>query len=254
MLDYQGMKKRFPEIDILYEDKDALVINKPAGLIVHPDGHTDEITLVDWILKKYPRMKKVGEPIILSDGTEIFRPGIVHRIDRDTSGALIIAKNQKAYEFLKGQFKARKVHKVYNAFIYGNLKDDRGMIDRPIGRSPNDFRKWSAQRGARGELRPATTYFRVLARKDGITFIEAIPKTGRTHQIRTHFKAINYPVVQDHLYATKNLLEQENQAGFKRLALHAKEIEIKVSPEKIINVKAPYSRDFEKAVKEIIKN
>jgi 23S rRNA pseudouridine1911/1915/1917 synthase len=245
--------KKFPEIDILYEDKDALIINKPAGLVVHPDGKTDEVTLVDWLLKKYPRMKKVGEPLILADGTEIFRPGIVHRIDRDTSGALIIAKNQKAYEFLKGQFKARKVHKIYTAFIYGNLKEDRGMIDRPIGRSPNDFRKWSAQRGARGELRPAVTYFRVLARKDGITMIEATPKTGRTHQIRTHFKAINYPIVQDKLYASHNLLQQENQAGFKRLALHAKEIEIKLPSEKIVNIKAPYPRDFEKAMKEIMK-
>ena len=241
-------KKKFPEIEVLYEDKDAMVINKPAGLIVHPDGHTKEITLVDWILKKHPKMKNVGEPIVFQDGTKIYRPGIVHRIDRDTSGALILAKNQKAYEFIKGQFKARKVHKIYHAFIYGDLKEDRGMIDRPIGRSPVDFRKWSAQRGARGELRPATTYFKVLARKDNITFLEAIPKTGRTHQIRTHFKAINYPVVQDHLYASHNLLEQENQAGFKRLALHAKEIEIKVNPEKMINVKAPYPRDFKKSV------
>jgi len=250
----QKMKTKIPEIEILYEDKDALVINKPAGLIVHPDGKKKELSLVDWILKKYPKMKKVGEPTELSDGTKIIRPGIVHRIDRDTSGALIIAKNQKAYEFLKGQFKARKVRKVYHAFIYGNLKEDRGMIDRPIGRSPSDFRKWSAQRGARGEIREAVTYFKVLARKGGITFIEALPKTGRTHQIRTHFKAINYPIVQDYLYATRNLLEQDNQAGFKRLALHAKELEIRLPSEKIINITAPYPKDFDKAVKEIYKN
>jgi 23S rRNA pseudouridine1911/1915/1917 synthase len=182
-------------------------------------------------------------------GKIILRPGIVHRIDRDTSGAIIIAKNQKAYEFLKGQFKARKVYKVYHTFIYGNLKDDRGMIERPIGRSPADFRKWSAQRGARGELRQATTYFKVLGRKDDITFIEAIPKTGRTHQIRVHFKALNYPVVQDLLYATPNLLERESQAGFKRLALHAKELEIKLPSEKVIHVSAPYPKDFQKAIK-----
>jgi len=107
-------KSKLPEIEILYEDKDALVINKPAGLVVHPDGKTKEITLVDWILKKYPKLKNIGEPIILEDGTKILRPGIVHRIDRDTSGCLIIAKNQKAFEFLKGQFKARKVYKVYH--------------------------------------------------------------------------------------------------------------------------------------------
>jgi 23S rRNA pseudouridine1911/1915/1917 synthase len=248
------MLNKFSEIEILYEDKDVLVINKPAGLVVHSDGKTDEKTLVDWILKKYPKIKKVGEPIILEDGEKIFRPGIVHRIDRETSGALIIAKNQKSYKFLKGQFKARKVRKVYNAFIYGELKEDRGMIERPIGRSPNDFRKWSAQRGARGELREATTYFRVLSRRDGISFIEAIPKTGRTHQIRVHFKAINYPVVQDKLYATENFLKQKNQAGFKRLALHAKELEIKLPSEKILNIQAPYPKDFDLAVKKFTSN
>jgi len=245
-------KSKFPEIEILYEDKDSLVINKPAGLVVHPDGKTKEVTLVDWILKKYPKIKNVGEPIILEDGTEILRPGIVHRIDRDTSGAVIIAKNQKAFEFLKGQFKARKVHKVYHTFVYGDLKEDRGMIERPIGRSPVDFRRWSAQRGARGEIRPATTYFKVLARKDGITFVEVMPKTGRTHQIRVHFKAIDHPVVQDILYATPGLLEQNNQAGMKRLALHAKELEIKLPSEKIISVQAPYPKDFAKAVKEMM--
>lgn len=242
-------KSKFPEIEILYEDKDAVVINKPSGLVVHPDGKSETETLVDWIIEKYPRIKNVGEPIILEDGTKILRPGIVHRIDRDTSGAIIIAKNQKAYEFLKGQFKARKVYKVYHTFLYGNLKDDRGMIERPIGRSPADFRKWSAQRGARGELRQATTYFKVLGRKDDITFVEAVPKTGRTHQIRVHFKAINYPVVQDILYATPNLLERESQASFKRLALHAKEIEIKLPSEKVIHVSAPYPKDFQKAAK-----
>jgi 23S rRNA pseudouridine1911/1915/1917 synthase len=236
------------KIPILYEDKDVVVIDKPAGLVVHPDGKTKEKTLVDWIIKNYPRVKNVGEPTVLSDGTKILRSGIVHRIDRDTSGALIIAKNKKSYEFLKQQFQDRKVHKVYNAFIYGNLNEERGMIDRPIGRSTTDFRKWSAQRNVRGEMREAVTYFKVLARKDGFTFVEAMPKTGRTHQIRVHFKAINYPIVHDDLYATKFFLEQENQLGFKRTALHARELEIEVPSGKTIKVTAPYPEDFEKAV------
>jgi 23S rRNA pseudouridine1911/1915/1917 synthase len=236
------------KIPILYEDKDVVVINKPAGLVVHPDGKTKEKTLVDWVVKNYPRAKNVGEPTVLSDGTEILRSGIVHRIDRDTSGSLIIAKNKKAYEFLKQQFQDRKVYKVYNAFIYGNLNEERGMIDRPIGRSTTDFRKWSAQRNARGEMREAVTYFKVLKRKDGFSFIEAMPKTGRTHQIRVHFKAINYPIVHDDLYATKFFLEQDNQLGFKRMALHARELEIEVPSGKTIKVVAPYPEDFEKAV------
>ncbi|MFH1606792.1 MAG: RluA family pseudouridine synthase [Nanoarchaeota archaeon] len=244
------------KIPILYEDKDVVVINKPAGLIVHPDGHQKNKktkTLVDWILKKYPRIKNVGEPIILDDDTKILRPGIVHRIDRDTTGALIIAKNKETFEFLKGQFKNRKVHKVYQAFVYGDLKDERGMIDRPIGRSSNDFRKWSAQRGVRGEKREAVTYFKVLGKKDDITFVEAIPKTGRTHQIRVHFSAINHPLVQDKLYATDFYLSKKQQLGFKRMALHARELEITLPSGKLLNIKAPYPEDFEEAITKIHK-
>jgi 23S rRNA pseudouridine1911/1915/1917 synthase len=241
------------KIPILFEDKDALVINKPADLVVHPDGKSKEKTLVDWLLKKYPRMKNVGEPIILPDGTKILRPGIVHRIDRDTTGCLLIAKNQKAFEFLKGQFKVRKVHKVYHAFVYGNLKDERGMIDRPIGRSSTDFRKWTSQRGARGEMREAVTYFKVLGNKGGITMIEALPKTGRTHQIRVHFSAINHPIVQDKLYASEFYLKQKQQLGFKRVALHAKDLEIMLPSGKLLSVSAPYPEDFEKAAAKIKK-
>lgn len=241
------------KIPILYEDKDVLVINKPAGLVVHPDGRTKEKTLVDWLLKKYPKIKNVGEPIILDDDTKILRPGIVHRIDRDTTGCLIIAKNQKAYEFLKEQFQDRKVHKVYHAFIYGILKEERGMINRPIGRSVNDFRKWTAQRGIRGEMREAVTYFKVLKTKGEFTFIEAIPKTGRTHQIRVHFNALNHPIVQDSLYATDFYLKKKGQLGFKRTALHAKELEITIPNGKLLKMSAPYPEDFEEAIKKFSK-
>ncbi len=241
------------KIPILYEDKDVIVINKPAGLNVHNDGKSKEKTLVDWILQKYPRIKNVGEPMVLDDRTKILRPGIVHRIDKETSGVLIIAKNKKSYEFLKNQFQSRKVHKVYNIFVYGNIKENRGMIDRKIGRSPNDVRRWSAQRGARGEMREAVTYFKVLKRKNNMTFLEAIPKTGRTHQIRVHFKAIDHPVVKDELYATNFYLKQRNQLGFKRLALHARELEITLPSGKLLDIIAPYPKDFEEAIKKIQK-
>ena len=237
------------KIPILYEDKDVLVINKPAGLVVHPDGKTKEKTLVDWLLKKYPRIKNVGEPIVLDDGTKIIRPGIVHRIDRDTTGCLIIAKNKDSYEFLKEQFKERKVHKIYQAFVYGILKEERGMINRPIGRSVNDFRKWTAQRGIRGEMREAVTYFKTLKTKGDFSFIEAIPKTGRTHQIRVHFNALNHPIVQDRLYATDFYLKKRGQLGFKRTALHAKDLEISLPSGKLLKVTAPYPEDFAEAVK-----
>jgi 23S rRNA pseudouridine1911/1915/1917 synthase len=204
-------------------------------------------------LKKYPKTKNVGEPIILDDGTKLLRPGIVHRIDRDTSGTLIIAKNKEAFEFLKKQFKDREVHKTYQAFVYGDLKEERGMIDRPIGRSINDFRKWTAQRGVRGERREAVTYFKVLDKKGDITFVEAMPKTGRTHQIRVHLSAINHPIIQDKLYATDFFLKKKQQLGFKRMALHARELEIELPSGKLLDIKAPYPEDFEEAVKKIMK-
>ena len=233
------------KITVLYEDNDVVIINKPAGLVVHADGRTKEETLVDWILKKYPEMKEIGEPILTSDGQTIYRPGIVHRLDRDTSGAMVIAKNQDSFMRLKGQFQDREVHKVYHAFVYGVMKKDDEIIDRPITRSKKDFRLWSAQRGGRGEEREAITEYRVLGRSDKLTFVEVMPKTGRTHQIRVHFKAINHPVVCDPLYAPK----QKPELGFKRLALHARSIEFISGDREKITVEAPYPEDFKAAIK-----
>jgi 23S rRNA pseudouridine1911/1915/1917 synthase len=205
------------DIEILYEDTDMLAINKPAGLVVHSDGKTNEPSLVDWILEKYPDIREVGEPSRTGEGRTIYRPGIVHRLDRETSGVMLIAKTQKEFESLKKQFQEHEIKKEYHAFVYGEIKNDKGTIDRPIGRSNKDFRMWSAQRGARGELREAVTEYQVVTRKDGYSFVYVFPKTGRTHQIRVHFKAINHPLVADSLYAPN----RENTLGFIRLALHS---------------------------------
>ena len=151
------------KIKILYEDKDILAIDKPSGISVHADGRSKEKTITDWVIKNYPKLKGVGEPMIFND-EEIDRPGIVHRLDKETSGVLLLAKNQKAYEFLKNQFKGREIKKTYNAIVLGWVKDDRGTIRKPIGRSPSDFRKRLAGRGARGELREAVTEYSVLKR------------------------------------------------------------------------------------------
>lgn len=241
------------KIAVLHEDKNYIIINKPAGLVVHSDGKTKEPALTDWILENYPKMKNVGEPMRTPAGEEIPRPGIVHRLDRDTSGVLVIAKNAAAFEDLKKKFQDREVLKKYHAFVYGVVKEDDGVIDRPIGRSNKDFRLWSAQRGARGELREAVTHFKVLAREKeineraGISFIEVEPKTGRTHQIRVHFKAINHPVVCDPLYAPK----QPALLGFERLALHSKSISFIGLDGKPIEAEAPYPADFKRAIKGI---
>lgn len=231
------------EPTVLYEDQNMVAINKPAGLVVHSDGKTKENTLADWVLEKYPETENVGESIETKDGI-IKRPGIVHRLDRETSGVMLVAKNNEAFLNLKEQFQNHQISKKYEAFVYGNVKNDEGVIDRPIGRSKSDFRKWSAQRGARGEMREAVTEYKVLKRSNDYTLIEALPKTGRTHQIRVHLKAINYPIVGDALYASK----KENTLGFDRVALHSKEIRFKDLGGKEHTVIAPYPKDFSKAL------
>lgn len=237
------------DITILYEDKNMVVINKPSGLIVHPDGKREEESVVDWVLKHYPKAEKVGEPLLLSNGGVMYRPGIVHRLDKETSGALLVAKNQDTYLYLKQLFQERDIAKQYHVFVYGTVKLDRGNIDRPIGKSKSDFRRWSAQRGARGEMRESITDFTVLTRGKDATFLEARPRTGRTHQIRVHFKAINHPVVADQLYAPNHA----PLFGFKRLALHAYAVEFKTLEGETMKIVAPYPKDFQKAVKEIEK-
>lgn len=232
------------EPTILYEDKDVLAVNKPAGLVVHSDGKTNEPNLVDWILSKYPEIKNVGEPGRNAKGEEVLRSGIVHRLDRDTSGVMLIAKTQESFENLKSQFQNHKIQKIYQAFLIGELKNDNGTIDRPIGRSSRDFRMWSAQRGARGELREAVTDYKVINKKDGYTFVEVSPKTGRTHQIRVHFKAINYPLVGDPLYAPT----VENKLGFTRTALHSYEVTFNGLDGQSHTVVASYPTDFAHAV------
>ena len=231
------------EIKIIYENEEVLVVNKPAGLVVHSDGKTNEPTLVDFILENYPNIKDVGEPAVY-DGKEIARPGIVHRIDRETSGVIVIAKTQESFLNLKKQFQDREITKTYNAFLYGVLKDKSGTINLSVGRSKSDFRQWSAQRGARGELREAVTHYKVLEENKDFTYVEVNPKTGRTHQIRVHFKAIDHPVVCDKLYAPKRACE----LGFERLALHASTLSFRLQNDEIITVEADLPEDFKQAL------
>jgi 23S rRNA pseudouridine1911/1915/1917 synthase len=239
-------------VDIIYENSSCLVVNKPSGVMVHPDGRSGGPYLTDWILEKYPETKNVGETIHGVDGSEIIRPGIVHRLDRETSGALIVAKTQDAHAHLKAQFQGRTVTKKYLAFVWGELKEEFGTITRPIGRSGSDFRKWSAQRGTRGETREAETYWtRIfttqLENKDKFTLLEAEPKTGRTHQIRVHFNAVHHPVVGDMLYAPK----RSYALGFSRTALHSRSVEFVTLEGKSVKVTAPLPDDFQVAYKEL---
>jgi len=232
------------EIEIIYEDDDALVLNKASGLVVHSDGKTRESTVVDWLLLNYPEIKDVGE-IQNIDGKEVQRPGIVHRIDRDTSGVLIVAKNQNAYLYLKQQFKERNIEKKYFCFLYGVPKERKDTINASIGRSNKDFRLRSAEQGARGELREARTEYKVLIDNGEYSYVEACPKTGRTHQLRVHFKALQHPIVCDSLYAPK----RECALGFDRLALHAYSLTLTLPSGATLCAETPLPHDFEKALK-----
>jgi 23S rRNA pseudouridine1911/1915/1917 synthase len=252
------------KIKILYEDSNILAIDKPSGISVHGDGRSREKTIADWVLENYPKMKNVGEPM-----GNIVRPGIVHRLDCDTSGVLLLAKNKKAYEFLKSQFSApafglktgngladrqNRINKTYVAIVNGWVKDDRGVINKPIGRSPADFRRYLSGRGVRGEIREAVTQYKVLKRftspqpspykGEGVkfTYLEIYPKTGRTHQIRVHMKYLNHPVVCDELYNP----DAPHPKEIKRMALHAKSIEFKDLKGNMVKVESPLPLMFRK--------
>lgn len=244
------MKEMLPPI--LYQDEHVFVFNKPAGLMVHPDGRSDVPTLSEMLVAAHPEIKDVGEPMRLGEKV-IDRPGIVHRLDTDTSGVIIVAKTNEAFHFLKAQFQEHSIQKVYEAFVYGHPQKEFGTIDAPIGRSVRDFRMYSAQRGARGEKREATTIYRVLSRFSDdahgdawkrFSLVELRPKTGRTHQLRTHMKYLNHPIVSDPLYSRGAPLA----LGFARTALHAKTITFATPDGKSHTVTAPYPTDFEAAL------
>lgn len=237
------------KIKVLYEDKNILAIDKPSGILAHPDGKSKDPstsirarkTILDLFLKKYPKIQ------------------LVHRLDKETSGVMLLAKNQKAYEFLKKQFMDREVKKTYHAIVSGFVKNDRGIINKPIGRSPKDFRRYSAGRGARGEMREAITQYKVLKRfkvgkrsdlknskrsdlEETFSYLEIRPKTGRTHQIRVHMKYLNHPVVCDSLYNP----DKPCPKGIKRLALHARSIEFKDLKGKTVKIESPLPKEFKK--------
>lgn len=239
------------ELPIIYEDAGVIVINKPAGLIVHSDGRTEEPSVAEWALAHYPQIAEVGEPWTSPQGEVVPRPGIVHRLDRDTSGVMILAKTQEAYTFLKEQFQSRTTEKTYRAFVYGHPASDRGTIEAEIVRIRSIPPRWGVARpGEEKKHRAAVTDWRVLARAhdpatgDKVAFMEARPKTGRTHQIRVHFKHLGHPITADPLYAKG----RPALLGFSRQALHASSLSIDLPSGDRHVFEASLPEDFAKAL------
>lgn len=193
-------------LDIVYEDDDVIVVNKPNGLVVHPAIGNNEHTLVNGLMYYSDNLSSVnGE----------FRPGIVHRIDAYTTGLLMIAKNDKAHEFLAKQLANKTTHRKYVALVWGVINNDTGTIDAPIGRDKQNRKKMCVT----GEnSRNAITHFKVLKRYEKATLIELKLETGRTHQIRVHMNYIGHPVVNDPVYGKRKLIDNSGQC------LHAKEL------------------------------
>lgn len=242
------------EPTILYEDNDVLVINKPEGWLTHEDGKTDAPTVVAWFLERYPEAKGVGEAATDQAGNPLERSGVVHRLDRETSGILILAKNQTAHQYLKQQFQDRTVYKEYRAFIYGRMHDRWFTMNRPIGRSPRDSRMRSAMKGAKGVLREAVTEIERIGvgeyQDETFSYVKLQPKTGRTHQLRVHLRALDRPIVGDQLYA-QHMLGKSNNLGFSRLALHAHVLGVTLPSGAAERFIAPVPQVFEEAAERI---
>jgi len=198
-------------LTIVYEDADVLVIDKPAGLVVHPAPGYAGGTLVNAVLAHAPETGDASE--------DALRPGIVHRLDKDTSGLLIVAKHEQALRFLSEQFKERTAEKTYLALVHGHLSPARGEIDAPIGRDPRYRQRMAIVSAGR----PARTGYRVLRYVDDYTLVEAMLYTGRTHQIRVHFAGIGHPVAGDLVYGPRRSLP-----GLSRQFLHAARLRIRL--------------------------
>lgn len=195
-------------VEIVYEDEDIIVVNKPKGLVVHPANGNPDGTLVNAIMN-------ICKDSLSGIGGEK-RPGIVHRLDKDTSGLLIIAKNDKAHISMSEQIKDRKVNKRYIALVRGIIKEDEATINMPIGRSKKDRKKMAVDKNGK----EAVTHFKVLRRYDNYTLLDIKIDTGRTHQIRVHMAEIGHPVIGDEVYSNG-----KNEFGVKGQMLHAKSLD-----------------------------
>ncbi len=224
-------------LNILYEDKDIIVVNKEKGMVVHPANGNLDGTLVNALMAKC-------QDSLSGIGGEI-RPGIVHRLDKDTSGVIVVAKNDKAHINLSEQIKNKKMKKTYICLVRGNVPNDEATIDMPIARSKKDRKKMAVDKDGKN----AVTHFKVLKRYEGYTYLKVNIETGRTHQIRVHLSHIGYPIVGDEVYSNG-----KNPFGVKGQMLHAKELEfIHPTTGKQMRIEAPIPTYFNEVLETLEK-
>ena len=227
-------------LKIIYENDDFLVLEKPADLTVHPVKPEQKNTLADLIVARYPEIKGVGE--------DPLRPGIVHRLDKDTSGLMVVAKNNQSFNYLKKQFQDRKVEKEYLALVVGKIKDKKGTITKSISQSKKDHKKRSALLGEKSK--PAWTEYEVLEYYKQYTLVKAMPKTGRTHQIRIHLASIGYPIAGDKQYKFKR---QPCPKNLSRQFLHSYYLKFQTTDGKMIAFKSELPQDLKEVLKDLEK-
>lgn len=234
--------KEMPEIEIIAETDDYLVVNKPSGLLVHGDEATTEPTLTAWLVAKYPDISAVGD--------DPYRPGIVHRLDKDVSGLMVVAKNQKFFSKIKKQFQNRTTLKRYTALVYGKIARDEFIINFPIERASSGHKM--AARPTNQEGKEAESEINVIKRFINYTLIKVRIKTGRTHQIRTHLAAYGNPLVGDQLYGTSIAKKMNTKLNTTRIYLVSDELTFKDAANKKQSFAIELPEEFKKIL-EIIK-
>lgn len=228
------------KIKIIYQDENIIAVDKPAGLSVHPSKLEEKDTLVNFLTYKFPEIENIHDNL----GDSWMRPGVVHRLDKDTSGVMVIARNIKVFEELKKLFKEHKVEKKYLAIVYGKPKEKEGVIEKPIARAATYKKQVIAGRKTKTKIREAVTHYKVLKEFTNHSLLEVIPKTGRMHQIRIHLFSISHPVVGDKLYKLKKV----KKIKAPRQLLHAENLKLKLFG-KNYSFHSALPDDFKKSVK-----